>query len=441
MNSNIRATAATLLARLQTHRVPLNILLDDQNATLPARDQALLQELCYGVCRWHGLLSALTGRLLEKPLRRRDLDLQCLLLVGLYQVRATRIPDHAAVSETVAAVKQLGKAWARGLVNGVLRRYLSTGEALEAGLDARERSAHPSWLLQQITKDWPQHWEAIVAANNQRAPMTLRCNTLLMPRDQYLQCLAQAGYEALPCLLSPLGIQLAIPTHPGRLPGFDDGLASVQDEGAQFAATLLNPAAGERILDACAAPGGKTCHILETEPTIAELVAVDVDSARMVSVRENLQRCQQSATLIEADITDLDAWWDGSPFDAILADLPCSASGVIRRHPDIKLLRDPEQIGRLADAQAAILDALWAVLRPGGRLVFCTCSIFQAENDASLRRFITEKTDAVAQEIAVDWGWATDLGRQLLPAVNAHDGFYYGLLTKHQSAGNSTAAE
>ncbi|GIX31660.1 MAG: ribosomal RNA small subunit methyltransferase B [Porticoccaceae bacterium] len=425
-----RAAAARLVAAVRTGRGSL--------ATLPfpaTGEASLLRELCYGTLRHHEALAALLARLLHRPRKRLDPEVEALLLVGLYQLRELALPAHAAVHRTVDATAALGKPWARGLVNALLRRYQRERAALEEAIAAlpAARTLHPDWLRERIAAAWGERAEAIFAANNARPPMTLRVNRRRTSREAYLERLAAADIAARPAPLAPEGIYLAEPREVAALPGFAEGWASVQDEGAQLAAHLLAPAGGERILDACAAPGGKSCHLLEIAAP-RELVALDLDGERLRRLAENLARLGLSATLLAADAADLASWWDGTPFDRVLLDVPCTGTGVIRRHPDIRLLRRPEDVPPLAAAQARLLENLWRVLRPGGTLLYATCSVLPEENDAVVAAFAARHADCRVVPIAAPWGLPTAQGRQLLPAADGSDGFYYALLEKTAAA-------
>jgi 16S rRNA (cytosine967-C5)-methyltransferase len=400
-------------------------------ASVPPADRGLTQELCYGTLRWAPRLEALAGRLLEKPLRARDGDVHALLLAGLYQLLYLNVPPHAAVSLTVEATARLKKEWARGLLNGVLRRLQREQEALLAAVDAGDTAAlaHPAWLLGRLAQDWPEHWRDIAAANNVRPPMTLRVNRLHGSREQYLERLHQAGIDAGAAAHAPDAVTLETPLTVEALPGFAAGEVSVQDAAAQLAAGLLQLAPGLRVLDACAAPGGKTGHILETCPEV-ELLALDSEAERLKRVEENLMRLGLQAQLRAGDAGDPQAWWDGRPFDRILLDAPCSGSGVIRRHPDIKSLRRPEDITTLAAQQARLLHALWPLLAPGGILVYATCSILAAENAGQVTAFLRDEAQAAELPLATAWGQAVAAGRQILPGENGMDGFYYAVLRK-----------
>lgn len=430
---NARAIAALVLAEVLGEGRSLSSALPSQLKQTPAgRDAGLVQELCFGVARYAPRLQALADALLQRPLKRKDVAVQALLLIGLYQLIYLRTPPHAAVAEAVAATRQLGFDWASGLVNGVLRQFQRESEALQAQVDGDEACAlaHPRWLLEMVRKAWPEQWRAVLEANNARPPMTLRVNARLGTPEQYQQRLQQAGIVAQAMAGVPSALVLAEPCEVGLLPGFDHGWVSVQDGAAQMAAFLLDLAPGQRVLDACAAPGGKTCHILEQQPALAELVALDSDALRLERVRENLARLSLQATLVCADAADTAIWWDGQGFDRILLDAPCSATGVIRRHPDIKLLRRPDDIAALVAQQQRLLQALWPLLKPGGRLVYATCSILPRENSGQVAAFLASHDDA--RECAVDpaWGRSCAHGRQQLPGEQGMDGFYYAVLER-----------
>ena len=428
-----RTRAARAIAAVIGNGITLDDALERSTGPLAGRDRALAREIAFGVCRRYFELDALLEQLMEKPLKARDADVRALLLVGLYQLRHMRVPDHAAVSETVAASTPLGKPWARGLVNAVLRAYQARGDQLDAALNAAQRAAHPSWLLQVLERAWPEQLADILAANNAAPPMTLRVNAARITREAWLVTAREAGIGARPCAFAAEGVVLAEPLDVTQLPGFVAGLVSVQDEGAQLAAALLGCTDGERILDACAAPGGKACHLLERHPGIT-LVALDSSAPRLERVRQNLQRLQLEATLACGDAADPHAWWDGQPFDRILVDAPCSGTGVIRRHPDIRILRTAAQIKEAAALQLAILRGLWQCLRPGGTLLYSTCSVLPQENEATIAAFLAATPDAQEETLGIDCGIARSHGRQLLPTVSEHDGFFYARLRKTSSS-------
>lgn len=429
---NVRIAAARAVTALLRQEGSLTTVLPPLAAQVPARDRALLQEICFGTARWYPRLAALIEQLLHKPLRDKDLDLQALLACGLYQLEFMNIPPHAVLNETVTAADQLRKGWAKKMINAVLRNAQRQRETLYSTLAAQPlfSSAHPAWLLEHIQRDWPQHWPAIIEGNNARPPLCLRVNRRQGSRETVLAALDRAGLESRVAPLSEDGIYLDQPIAVTDLPGFSAGQISVQDEAAQLAAILLAPQPGERVLDACAAPGGKTCHLLERQPRLQKLIALDSDPQRLQRVRENLDRLQLEATLVAAEAQRLSDWWDGRPFDRILLDAPCSATGVIRRHPDIKLLRRASDIGPLVKQQGELLQQLWQTLKPGGTLLYATCSVLRAENDAVIAHFLEQCPQAQPVTLQVDWGIATDHGRQLLPRQDSHDGFFYAVLRK-----------
>lgn len=429
---NLRVVAAQILCRVLKDGQSLTAALDAHLATIKeAKDRAFIQALCYGVIRDYQSLEAVLGLLLDKPLKSKDIDIKALLLIGLYQLRTMRVKSHAAVSETVAAVGK--KSWAKGIVNAILRQYLRDQQLIDANVDGDvlASSLHPRWLLEAIHQDWPQQATKILASNNQQPPLTLRVNLSRIKRDDYCQLLQNSGVASHKIEASETAIQLAHPVPVEQLPHFAEGWLSVQDAAAQFAAPLLQLQAGQRVLDICAAPGGKTCAILEMQPQLAELVAVDIDENRLKRVSDNLQRLNLSAKLIAGDALKPEQWWDGRLFDRILLDAPCSALGVIRRHPDIKLLRRPEDIGNLRKIQQQILAAAWEMLASGGVLLYATCSILKAENEQQMTDFLASHPDSFEIPIIADWGQQRPTGRQILTGDLEMDGFYYARLGKH----------
>lgn len=429
MAMDTRAAAALVLAEVLGGK-SLNQVLPVMLDKVSPRDRGLLQQLSYGSLRQAPRLQAILSQMLEKPLRDKDRDIQGLLLCGLYQLEDTRIPDHAAVSATVAATRPLKKAWARGMTNAVLRRFLRERDELTSNLQEPAASAHPDWLYHELQQQWPEQYQEVLSANNQQPPMTMRVNSERTTRDDYLAQLEQAGIAATPGEISPHAVYLATPRDVTEIPGFAEGMVSVQDEAAQLAALLLDTQAGDRVLDACAAPGGKSCHILETQPGLAELVAMDIDAQRLLRVADNLDRLELSAELVVGDAENPPAQLEPGSFDRILVDAPCSASGVIRRHPDVKLLRRQDDIGQLGQQQRKILAGLWPLLRPGGHLLYATCSVLDGENSEIVRQFTGEHADARLINPTVNWGEATDCGRQLLPSTGGPDGLFYALLQK-----------
>ncbi|ANI57592.1 MULTISPECIES: 16S rRNA (cytosine(967)-C(5))-methyltransferase RsmB [Pseudomonas] len=433
---NPRLAAAKALAAVLNGKASLNSSLPTQMDKVEDRDRGFTQDLAFGTARWQPRLSALAAKLLQKPFKAADADVEALLLVGLYQLLYTRVPAHAAIGETVGCADKLKKPWAKALLNAVLRRAQRENEALLAELerDPVVRTAHPRWLQKSLKAFWPEQWEAICAANNAHPPMILRVNRRHHTRDAYLGLLSDAGVAAKPCIYSRDGIILDAAADVRSLPGFAEGWISVQDEAAQLAADLLDLAPGQRVLDACCAPGGKTCHILEAEPKLAGVVAVDLEAKRLVRVRENLARLGLSAELIAADGRDTATWWDGKPFQRILLDAPCSATGVIRRHPDIKLTRQPDDIAALAVLQGELLDAMWITLEVGGILLYATCSTLPTENTEVIEAFLARTPGARELDLATAAGIKQPHGRQLLAQEGGHDGFYYAKLIKIAAA-------
>lgn len=426
MTTDTRAAAALVVTEV-LGGASLNQLLPPALDTVAERDRALLQQLCYGTLRRYPRLQPQLGQLLDKPLRSRDRDIEALLLVGLYQLSDTRIPDHAAVAATVAATLALDKSWAKGLCNAILRRYLRERATLEQQLSPAAAASHPQWLYDIIERDWPEQAASILEANNQQPPMVLRVNRQQYSRDAYLALLADAGIEARPGQLAPEAVYLERAADVTTLPGFAEGAVSVQDEAAQLTAHLLQAQSGEAVLDACAAPGGKTCHLLELEPAL-NLTAMDVDKQRLERVRENLQRLSLEAAVVRGDASLPPSLFHGRLFDRILVDAPCSASGVIRRHPDVKLLRRPEDIRKLAAQQLRILHGLWPLLAPGGQLLYVTCSIIEEENSGVLQQFLATTPDARLLPVSV--GQARACGGQLLPQADGPGGLFFGLLER-----------
>ncbi|OAI48975.1 hypothetical protein AYO45_03810 [Gammaproteobacteria bacterium SCGC AG-212-F23] len=394
--------------------------------------QPFIQAICYGVCRYYFRLRRIAISLLEKPLKEKDKDIFLLILIGLYQLTDMAVAAHAAVNETVLATKPLKKIWAKNFVNAILRNYQRRSAEIQKNLqeDPDFLFSHPTWLREKIQQAWPEQSTAILMANNQQAPLVLRVNLQKNSREHYLQRLQEKSITAQIIPETTGGIVLTVALDVHELPGFYAGDVSVQDGAAQMAASLINPQKGEHILDACAAPGGKTAHLLELQTDI-KLTAVDRDESRLQLVKENLQRLELPAIECHAkDAANLTEWWDGKKFDKILLDVPCSASGVIRRHPDIKLLRRAEDILALVTMQKKLLQTVWQTLKPGGLLLYSTCSIFPDENCEVLSDFFEYHADCKEEKIAVDWGMDCPIGKQILPGMHGMDGFYYAILRK-----------
>jgi len=426
-----RATAARVIAEVMQKKRSLNGVLSVALLDLPDNERSLCQQLCYGVIRWQPQLLAISQQLLNKSLKAKDSDILALLLSGLYQLRAMRTPAHAAISETVNATKTLGKPWAKGLINASLRNYQRKQEDIDAIINEQDvaRYAHPDWLIAHFKQDWPDNWSAILDANNQQPPMMLRVNQQHGSRDDYLKRLADVDIAASADDTLANYILLAQACDVYQLPGFVEGDVSVQDGAAQYVADILDLKPKLRILDACAAPGGKTCHILEQQPD-TQMVALDISATRLQQIQQNMDRLTLNASLLAADAADVDSWWDGELFDRILIDAPCSGTGVIRRHPDIKLLRRADDIAALAEQQQRLLDNLWQVLKPDGLLVYTTCSALKQENELQVVDFLQSHDDAQEQLLSPEPAQRRSVGYQRLPADNDLDGFYYAGIRK-----------
>ncbi|MEA3303195.1 MAG: 16S rRNA (cytosine(967)-C(5))-methyltransferase RsmB [Pseudomonadota bacterium] len=425
-----RAASALVIQQVLQGR-NLDAALGSVADRLAEKERALTAEISYGVCRWYFQLNALLELLLEKPLKSSQRVIHALMLAGLYQLLHTRIPAHAAVSETVAATGKLGKGWAKSLTNAVLRRFLREQQSLLQQLHANDAAtlAMPQWLLLRLQQEWPGQWRRIAESYLQRPPMTLRVNCSKATVEAALADLAAAGFAAHAFAQIDSALMLEKAAAVESLPGFSAGYLSVQDAGAQFAAQLLDTRAGDEVLDACAAPGGKTTHILELQPD-ARVTAVDVDSGRLQRVEENLQRLGQQARLLTADVSLQQGEWRERSYERILLDVPCSASGVIRRHPDIKLLRKAGDVDSLAARQQQILESVWSLLKSGGVLLYVTCSLLAEENQQQIEAFLARHDDAKEQPIALAAGHKLSAGWQILPGESNMDGFYYALLGK-----------
>lgn len=426
---NTRLIAAKVLTSVIRDGQSLTAALNNTLGVVESdKDRAFIQALCYGVCRNFHRLDYILSQMLDKPLK--DLDVKALALIGLYQLKFMRVKSHAAVSETVLAARK--KPWAKALINALLRSYLRGQEGFEQKADDVKSAllSHPDWLIQKIEQDWPMQAQQIFQQNNEQPPMALRVNLANISQDQYLQKLRDQGIEAEAVSFCRSAILLNKPAVVDILPGFNEGWVSVQDTAAQLAAELLDVQIGHRVLDVCAAPGGKAAHILEHQPKVRELVAVDIDKLRLQRVNDNFQRLKLSAKLIVGDASKPEDWWDGQLFDRILLDVPCSALGVIRRHPDIKLLRRAEDINTLQVLQQRIMTAVWPLLAPGGIMLYATCSILKQENEQQIEAFLATNANAIEVPINADWGLVRRYGRQILTGESAMDGFYYALIRK-----------
>ncbi len=433
-----RAAAAKVVDAVISEGQSLDAAIAVHETQLPPGERSLLRMLAYGTLRHHWRLQEWIGELVNRPLKRRDSVINALLAIGLFQLCDTRIPDHAAVSQTVEAVRQLRRPKLAGLVNACLRRFQREDLAARSAGNPESRFNHPQWLIDRLRSDWPDDADDILIANNARAPMWLRVNASRGTAAEYKGRLAVEGIESSLLDGIPDAVCLSEPQRVDDLPGFADGDVSVQDGAAQLAARWLLGDKPRRVLDACAAPGGKSGHVLELGRGNVDLTALDNDANRLERVRDNHERIGLNATIVRGDASKPEEWWDGAPFDAILLDAPCSASGVIRRHPDIKLLRRDTDIEALSALQAEILQALWPLLAPGGRLLYVTCSVFAAENDDVVQAFIEASGDA-AEDSVLPNNNIRDLmsrkacGYQVLPGTAELDGFYYACLVKKVS--------
>jgi len=433
--AKLRATAAQIIDDVIARGHSLDRALAEHEQRVASRDHALLRNLSYGTLRYHWHLQAWINGLLSRPLKKRDSCINELLAVGLFQLSDTRIPDHAVVSETVEAARQLRRPKLAGLVNAILRRFIRERDQPRVKLDEEAEFDHPAWLIEMLRKDWPDHWRAILAANNDRAPMWLRSNPTHGSAQDYEMRLRDADIAAERFDGLPQALRLLEPQSVDLLPGFADGHASVQDAAAQIAAPWLLTELQGNVLDACAAPGGKTGHLLEVGGDNIALTSLDSDPERVKAIADNLQRLKLPATILCGDASNPDEWWNGEPYDAILLDAPCSASGVIRRHPDIKHLRRPGDVAALAATQLRILTALWSTLKGSGRLLYVTCSVLTAENDGVISAFLAAHPDA-RKGVLLQNNNIRDLmhdsvcGLQLLPGTAGMDGFYFACLEK-----------
>ncbi len=423
---NLRSLAAQAVEQVVEKGQSLSAVLPLLQQKVSDKDRALLQELCFGVLRTLPQLEWFIGKLMSRPMTGKNRTVHYLVMVGLYQLVYTRIPAHAALAETVEGAVAVKRMQFKGLINGVLRQFQRQQEELIAESETQAiRWLHPSWLLKRIQQAYPENWQTIVEANNQRPPMWLRVNRQYHSRDNWLALLQEAGYNGQTHPDYPDAVLLETPLPVSALPGFEEGWVTVQDASAQGCITFLAPQNGESILDLCAAPGGKTTHILEAAPK-ATVMAVDVDPQRLKRVHENLTRLNMQAEVKCGDGRYPEHWCGEQTFDRILLDAPCSATGVVRRHPDIKWLRRDADIADLAALQSEILKAIWPRLKSGGTMVYATCSIMPEENSQQIAAFLARHQDAQL----VETGTHEHPGKQNLPAADTGDGFYYAKLIK-----------
>jgi 16S rRNA (cytosine967-C5)-methyltransferase len=431
MKTDTRALAARGLAEIALRGASLREVMQ-RNAPKLAdpRDRALLMALLSEGARWWLRFDAAIDGLLEKSLRHKDPAVHALLVLGLVQLEILELRDYAAVAATVEAVRVLKRPQLAGLVNAVLRRWQRERETLLAQLDAKAqtRHAHPQWLANALQHDWPEQAEAVMAADNAEPPLTLRVNRQRSERQALINQLHAAGYEATPHPWLPDALMLPHSSDVTRMPGFEDGWFAVQDGAAQVAADLADLRDGLRVLDACAAPGGKACHLLERANI--DLTALEFDASRAERIRQNLMRLRLNAKIAIGDAGAPSSWWKGQPFDRILIDAPCSATGVLRRRPDVRLHRRESDVTAMHAQQRRILSALWPLLAQGGRLVYITCSVLRAENEVIVGDLLASQADAEIVEFILPAGQAAALGWQILPGDGDLDGMYYAVLRK-----------
>ena len=433
--ARIRADAARIVAQVTDHGRSLDELLAAESDEGSAR--GLKRSLCYGTLRWHVRLVAILKALAERPPEKLQPELRALIEVGLYQLVSGEVAAHAAVSETVSAVRALGLPKASGFVNAVLRRFQREQEAIVHAVDRdlSVRTAHPRWFVAALRRERPDILEEVLDANNRHPPLWLRVNRMRGTLAEMRHDLEAAGFQAEPHPFAPDALRVNPPADVRSLPGFAEGRFSVQDAAAQLAADLLGAQPGERVLDACAAPGGKTCHVLERTDGKAEVTALDVSEARLERVRENLDRLGLHARTVAGDAAVPETWWDGRPYDRILLDVPCSATGVIRRHPDIKALRREKDILALVKRQRGMLEACWRLLRPGGTLLYTSCSVLPDENARVVSGFLARHHEADDRTPALTAAWPPrppggGAGYQVMPGEAGMDGFYFACLRK-----------
>ncbi|MGE3921209.1 MAG: 16S rRNA (cytosine(967)-C(5))-methyltransferase RsmB [Gammaproteobacteria bacterium] len=429
-NMNTRTIAAKIISDTLTDQISLTIsLASDQYKKLVT---PFVQEMVYGTFRWLPRLNSICKQFIHKPFQTKDTDIYALILLGFYQLLFMRVPEHAALFETANAARELKKPWAVKVINGVLRNFQRKQQQITF-TDLEGEYAHPIWFIHHLQKAWPEHWKAILHANNEYPPFSLRVNESKIQTNDYKALLNENNIKAsmIPEVKTAIILEKAM--NVAELPGFSDGLVSVQDAAAQIAAVLLKLEPNQKVLDACAAPGGKTSHILESQNNLSELIALDIAQERCDKINENLNRLNlisSKVKVIAGDALNPKTWWDKNLFDRILLDAPCSATGIIRRHPDIKSLRQKSDIKDLVQTQYDLISTLWDLLKPKGILVYATCSILPEENMQVIEKFLKNLNNATEEKIIANWGHECAYGRQILPGENNMDGFYYARLVK-----------
>jgi 16S rRNA (cytosine967-C5)-methyltransferase len=435
--ASARSLSAHAVARVLREGVTLDAALKDALVAADPKLVSPVRSLSYGAVRGYFRHEAILAKLLSGPVRSLDFLVRALLSVALYELEDERTPEYAVVDAAVQTAKATDAMRASGLINAVLRRYLRERKTLDLEIARKPNTRHaaPIWLADRFRSDWPVRWTQLLAASDAQAPMWLRVNSRMSSTDEYLKELGTLGISAHAEERVPYAVVLETPCDVHELPGFAEGKVSVQDLGAQCVAFPLDLSPDQRVLDACAAPGGKTALIAEREPHLKKLVAIDIDPNRLARVRENLSRGSLRAEIAAADSADPKIWWDGTPFDRILLDAPCSGLGVIRRHPDIRLRKSPSDIDKLPALQGRLLRSAWNLLAPGGRLVYVTCTVTRSENHDVIAAFLANTPGAAIVPAEAWRGWpglgeADEFGRQILPGEAGADGFYYAALTK-----------
>ena len=425
--TGLRMAAAQGVQGVVDHGFSLDEVMDKTKLTIDASLLPQVQEICYGSVRWYGYLDSKLKVFLSKPMKSKDRIVYFLLIVSVYQIAMMRTPDHAVVNEAVVEIGQSRWRWAKGLVNAVLRKFVRQlqTQPLEIS-ETADKLTFPQWMAEQIESDWPHHWATILSASNAKPPFTLRVNQQKSTREAWL---SGCGVDAVPCEQSKVGVVISQPMAVSKVFGFSDGVISVQDESAQLVPEALQLQPGMRVLDGCAAPGGKSCHILEHQPDIEELVVVDLPD-RIVGVTENLKRLKLKATVLTGSFLDDEIFVGQGTFNRILLDVPCTGTGVIRRHPDIKFRRLKKDSATFSVLQLQLLECAWKKLQPGGILLYVTCSVLDQENEGVIAPFLEKTQDATVDILPDIYGLQTASGRQRLPGVHSGDGFFYSRLKK-----------
>jgi 16S rRNA (cytosine967-C5)-methyltransferase len=436
LGAYLRAQAALAIGQVIDNGSSLrSVLQQRKNQFESPQELAQFKEICFGTIRWYYRLEAILNTCLNTPLEKKNNDIKYLICNGLYQLTEMRTAHHAVVNETVQAARLLNKPWACKLVNKMLRQFIRNQENILKKIEQEPAQwyAYPQWLLDKLQQDWPENWQQIVENSNHKPPLSLRINQQKTSPIGYVSLLKKEKISAQLCEDYPHAVIITTPKPTSELPGFDHGLFSVQDLSGQNVASILDLKPNQNVLDACAAPGSKTSHIIETEPNLNKIVAIDIDAERLLRVKQNFIRLslpQEKLKMVLEDATHTKQWWDGTLFDRILLDAPCSATGVIRRHPDIKILRRETDIEKQVQVQLMLLKSMSSLLAPGGLLLYTTCSVLKQENEKTIHRFLKENKQMHSKKINVANAINLKYGCQLLPSKKGSDGFYFALLHK-----------